>query len=217
MYIFVGNDVNNIGHNFVNAVNKDLRDNTETYGKLKDAFAKAKSNSYILSCNDTDDSTNWTYNKIINEYSSENDIIIDVNIDIIKDIHYSRNDYNTYNGGDFPNPINDDIKNNWNDNVPANAHQFNRPWYDFIKSNRNIKYVDESGRIEAIYDKKGNYLSDDENVGTYNFAPSNSLELGNTAFDQHKKLDVEPWFEWGNTINDSTNKLIRIISIGRVY
>ena len=41
----VGNDVNNIGYNFVDAVNKDLKDNTSTYGELKNAFAKAKSRS----------------------------------------------------------------------------------------------------------------------------------------------------------------------------
>ena len=175
----------------------------EIFYKLKDAFAKAKANSYILSCNN--DSTNWTYDKIINEYRSKNDIIIDVNIDIIKDIHYSRNDYNTYNGGKFPNTINEEIKNNWNDKVPANYHQNSR-----LKSGENKKYIDSTKRLEVIYDNNGKLVVDPKDIGTYNFAPSDS----NMIFDifpnlisiyEHNNLDVLPWREWGNSADDNSS------------
>ena len=210
-YIFVGNDVNNIGHNFVDAVNKDLKNDDKTYGELKDAFAKAKANanSSRLGCyNDINDSYSWNYDRIIAEYDSENDITLDVDINIIKDIHYSRNDYNTYNGGAFPEHINDDIKNNWNSGVAANAHQFSRK----EGYGRNVKYVDETGRLEAIYDSRGNFVIDSRDIGTYNFAPSDDDkifgDIPNPLAEQnqlHSQLDINPWLEWGNASDDTTS------------
>ena len=212
-YIFVGNDVNNIGHNFVNAVNKDLRDNTETYGELKDAFAKAKANSNNLGCYDDIDSSNiWTYDRIIDEYDSENYITLKVDIDIIKDIHYSRNDYNTYKGGAFLEHI--DISKigkldeeeiySWH-HVIASYHQNTK-----LSIGNNIKLEDPTGHMEVVYDALGNLVIDARDIGTYNFAPSDTDRIlgifpNLISINDHNNLDVLPWREWGNSIDDNSS------------
>lgn len=184
-----------------------MRDNTETYGKLKDAFAKAKANSNNLGCYDDIDSSNiWTYDRIIDEYESENYITLKVDIDTIKDIHYSRNDYNTYKGGAFPEHI--DISKigktdeeeiySWH-LVIASYHQNTK-----LSIGNNIKLEDPTGHMEIVYDALGNLVTDARDIGTYNFAPSDPPEIDLLASIKHMNLDVVSWSEWGNSLNDTT-------------
>jgi RHS repeat-associated protein len=62
----------------------------------------------------------------------------------------------------------------------------------------NSKYVSPDGLREAIYDKWGNLIADQRDVGTYNFAPAG------TWWDniKHTLLDVFPWLVFGNGDDD---------------
>jgi hypothetical protein len=67
----------------------------------------------------------------------------------------------------------------------------------------NSKFVSPNGKCEAVYDKYGNPVSDDQNLGTYNFAaPSNPIG--------HFLLDVLPYWAWGNTAKDPTPFVDRV-------
>lgn len=190
-----------------------MRDNTETYGKLKDAFAKAKANSNNLGCYDDIDSSNiWRYDRIIDEYDSENYITLKVDIDTIKDIHYSRNDYNTYKGGAFLEHI--DISKigkldeeeiySWH-HVIASYHQNTK-----LSIGNNIKLEDPTGHMEVVYDALGNLVTDARDIGTYNFAPSDTNRIlgifpNLISINDHNNLDVLSWREWGNSIDDNSS------------
>ena len=59
----------------------------------------------------------------------------------------------------------------------------------------NLKFVSFNGFIEAVYNKEGILLDENNdpiNMGTYNFfSPENERE--------HIKYDVKPYLKWGNT------------------
>ncbi len=60
----------------------------------------------------------------------------------------------------------------------------------------NIKFVSKEGFFEAVYNKNGELLSEDNdpaNMGTYNYA--NPL----TESKKHSTYDVAPYYIWGNT------------------
>ena len=95
--------------------------------------------------------------------------------------------------------LSDGINNTWNNKVSADYHQ-----YSALPGEKNIKYVDSTGRIEAIYDKNGNYVSDPRDIGTYNFMPSDGINPFISKNEWHYKLDMLPWYEWGNSTEDTT-------------
>ena len=209
-YSLVGADNGNIGTNFVNAVNNDLKNNTDTYGALKDVFTNVASGSYGFDCHGSSGGGGGTssgnrgsglfsYDTIKKLENSSNTYEIPVTIGYIQQVHYKRNEYNTYNGGEFPGQINDDIKNNWNSGVAADYHQ-----YSALPGIEIIKYVDSTGRVEVVYNNKGEYVNDERDIGTYNFAPSNGINPFIPENEWHYKLDMEPWYEWGNSVKDTT-------------
>ncbi|WP_082124812.1 RHS repeat-associated core domain-containing protein [Lysobacter capsici] len=57
----------------------------------------------------------------------------------------------------------------------------------------NTKWVDDSGRCEAVYDGQGDLVTDYLNGGTYNYASP----YENHGYD-HLMLDVLPYLLWGN-------------------
>lgn len=65
---------------------------------------------------------------------------------------------------------------------------------------KNLKFVSADGRFEAVYNEYGLLVTDSINMGTYNYAPS--ITEGHAS---HKKYDVNPYEEWGNT-SDSPQK-----------
>lgn len=127
--------------------------------------------------------------------------------------HYNRNSNNTI---EMP-PTIDGVPNDWrtsdeNDQYrergPAdNAHQFSSP------DRSNIKVVSPDGRMEAIYDSKGNLVTDPRDIGTYNFCPSGNIfqDIG------HYVKDVRPWIRWGNTPDDTTNPWQRMWGLLGIY
>jgi hypothetical protein len=53
---------------------------------------------------------------------------------------------------------------------------------------------------QAIYDKKGNLVTTDENGGSYDYiSPKDGLK-------GHADVDVAPWLKWGNTPQDTTTE-----------
>lgn len=57
--------------------------------------------------------------------------------------------------------------------------------------------------MEAVYDEKGDLVTDPLNAGTYNFASPYQEEL-------HLKYDVIPYLLWGNNSQDSSTFSDRI-------
>ena len=84
----------------------------------------------------------------------------------------------------------DKIKNKWNDKVSADYHQ-----YSALPGVKNKKYVDETGRMEVIYDNNGNLVTDPRDIGTYNFMPSDGIDPRKPENKWHYKLDMLPWYE----------------------
>ena len=73
--------------------------------------------------------------------------------------------------------------------------------------------------MEAVYDSQGRLVLADEDVGTYNFCPA--IEDPNNIFKTAKAgighffKDMLPWYLWGNSPNDQTTIVDRIVgSIG---
>ena len=59
----------------------------------------------------------------------------------------------------------------------------------------NVKFISEDGRFEAVYNKHGELLTDENdpvNMGTYNYAGNDAPGWG------HSNWDVVPYFVWGN-------------------
>ena len=56
----------------------------------------------------------------------------------------------------------------------------------------NTKWLDQSGHCEAVYDKKGNLVTDHLNGGTYNYGSPNTEPLA------HFYYDILPYYLWGN-------------------
>ena len=70
----------------------------------------------------------------------------------------------------------------------------------------NVKYVPETGGGEQIFDLKENVVTSPENMPTYNlFHPSKEKFM-------HFLADVAPWVLWGNSPDDPTATLERIVT-----
>jgi hypothetical protein len=60
----------------------------------------------------------------------------------------------------------------------------------------NLKFISTDGYFEAVYNKDGILLTQDNdplNMGTFNYAHQLSDQV------THYKLDVQPYFNWNNT------------------
>jgi hypothetical protein len=67
-----------------------------------------------------------------------------------------------------------------------------------IDGEYNLKFVSNDGFCEAVYNKKGILLNENNdpiNMGTYNYA------AGIRDVNAHVKFDVSPYLLWGNTPN----------------
>ncbi|WP_162258812.1 RHS repeat protein [Lysobacter sp. Root983] len=99
--------------------------------------------------------------------------------------HYYRNALNVVP----PNRAVAQAAGNWNQMPPAQSvfHQQGKDGKD------NTKWIDDSGRCEAVYDGQGNLVTDSLNGGTYNYASPYEGYGYN-----HVMLDVIPYLLWGN-------------------
>lgn len=118
--------------------------------------------------------------------------------------HYNRNQYNT----DIPLTLEEMEKKEksgeWKILDADTYHQFTSENRD------NVKYVSADGYREAIYDSKGNLVTAPEDMGTYNFIPSD--HDGWRGFVGHILQDVIPWYRWGNSPEDTTEFIDRVFA-----
>lgn len=106
-------------------------------------------------------------------------------IKALRDAHYSRNDYNYT--PDYREAI-----HYW-----RRLPDWQSIYHQHGSGRNNSKFVSPNGQCEAVYDETGKLVTDDQNMGTYNFAaPSDPI--------RHFLLDVLPYWAWGNTPNDPT-------------
>jgi len=115
---------------------------------------------------------------------------------LTQDEHYLRNKLNY-----APLSLDDmllEIKNkntlNWQLMPPRDSalHMFG------LDGEYNVKFVSGNGMFEAVYDKNGVLLNEDNdpiNMGTYNYANPT------TDVKKHSIYDVAPYYIWGNTKN----------------
>jgi hypothetical protein len=118
-----------------------------------------------------------------------------------KEDHYYRNKLNV----DLLKTAEEAIQANWH-TVVANAHQFTKNGPEL-----NVKYVDPTGKREALYDKSGNLLKNALDMGSYNYCPSEKSYIG------HFKYDILPWIQYGNAPDDPSTVGQRIQAICGKY
>ena len=121
-----------------------------------------------------------------------------------KEEHYNRNQYNT----NIPLTIEEmeemEESGEWKILNVATYHQFTS------ENRTNVKYVSADGYREAIYDSKDNLVTAPEDMGTYNFVPSD--HDGWRGFVGHILQDVIPWYRWGNSPEDTTEFIDRVFA-----
>ena len=90
------------------------------------------------------------------------------------------------------------------------CHQFT------AKNGANTKWLSPDGKMEAVYDSQGRLVLADEDVGTYNRCPSRGKYLTKVVTSiGHFFEDMLPWYLWGNSPDDQTTIVDRIVgSIG---
>jgi len=100
--------------------------------------------------------------------------------------HYGRNE----NQPVMPQSVNDAISLRWQE-LPLSQSVFHARNGRFL----NRKFVSPDGRREAVYDKCGNLVTDNINMGTHNFSP---------PWDGwgHFWDDVLPYYAFGNSVYD---------------
>jgi hypothetical protein len=118
---------------------------------------------------------------------------------LAKQLHYNRNQFNT----NLPNSVGE-AENIWWSQMTGkwdDMHQVNIP-----KGQDNQKWVSSDWHREAVFyfDWKS-LVTEDENIGTYNFYPTNE------SYYKHRKYDMSPYEEWWNTPNDTTTEKERYI------
>lgn len=113
------------------------------------------------------------------------------------------------------------LRNKLNKNLPQNeADAERRGWrklsakdssmHQFNKSDgvRNSKWVSPSGHREVVFTGKGEnqrITTDPRDQGTYNFFDPKKHPLGHATFD------VLPYVFWGNSADDSTTIITRLV------
>ena len=118
---------------------------------------------------------------------------------ISKKEHYARNQYNT----DLPQTEKQMVQlvknGEWVRAKESDAacHQNN------VKGKyKNVKYISSDGHKEVVYSREkkhmGEIVTNDEDMGTYNFASYINDPRG------HVRKDLIPWLIWGNTPDDKT-------------
>lgn len=118
-----------------------------------------------------------------------------------RELHYARNEINK----NLPVTAKDAENANWH-KIIANAHQFTSK-----SSTENIKYVDPTGKFEAVYNNAGQLITNPLDMGSYNFSPSDISKL------RHAKDDVLPWLIYGNTPDDPSTIRQRSAAILGLY
>jgi hypothetical protein len=114
--------------------------------------------------------------------------------EINEKIHYFRNKLNV-----APETLEDMVKEaqkgNWRLLPPIQA-AFHMNDHDKIDEPlKNLKFVSSDGYFEAVYDVNGKLLTEENdpiNMGTYNY-------IGPDDVKGHERLDVDPYYKWGNT------------------
>ena len=116
-------------------------------------------------------------------------------IPALKKVHYSRNEKNV----PVPKTIDEAKAMGWQKERLDYCHNFDTP------NISNVKYVSSDGSGEQIFDSSRNPVTSPENMPTYNlFHPSKEKFM-------HSLADVAPWVLWGNSPDDSTAMLERIV------
>ena len=115
---------------------------------------------------------------------------------LLKKAHYSRNKKNV----PVPKTIDEAKAMGWQKERLDYCHNFDTP------NISNSKYVSSDGRGEQIFDSSRNPVTSPENMPTYNFFHPSKQKF------MHSLTDVAPWVLWGNSPDDSTAKLERIVT-----
>ena len=130
-----------------------------------------------------------------------------------KEDHYARN--NNQPVGSLPQTDKEAENSNWSKLSPEKSacHQFT------AESGANTKWLSPDSKMEAVYDSQGRLVLADEDVGTYNFCPAiedwDNIPQTIITSVGHFFKDMLPWYLWGNSPDDQTTILDRIVgSIG---
>ena len=117
-------------------------------------------------------------------------------VDPLKRLHYSRNELNK----SAPQSTTEAEAMGWVKEDADHCHQVGVP------GRTNVKYIpSDGGHGEQIFINKDTIDTSPENMATYNvFNPDESPVL-------HTIFDVVPWVLWGNSPEDSTTMLERIV------
>ncbi len=120
----------------------------------------------------------------------------------IKNIHYSRNENQPIE--ELPQTEKEAQESGWSrqDDGRALCHQNTA-----LAKGPNVKYLSGDGHREVIYDADGNMVTAPEDMGTYNGSPPNGF-IGSIG---HFFADMLPWYLWGNSPDDSTTTVERIV------
>lgn len=127
-----------------------------------------------------------------------------------KEDHYARN--NNQPVGSLPQTAEEAKNSDWSKLSPEESacHQFT------AKNGANTKWLSPDSKMEAVYDSQGRLVLADEDVGTYNRCPSRGKYLTKVVTSiGHFFEDMLPWYLWGNSPDDQTTIVDRIVgSIG---
>ena len=121
---------------------------------------------------------------------------------IVKKIHYSRNELNN-----VPQTEQDAIRSYFT-KVGESDDKFHQ---NNTSGGRNRKYISPDGHHEAVYYSNGKLNNTPEDIGTYNVFSS-----GGNAIERylgHGIWDVLPYMLWGNSPEDNTTIVDRIVMI----
>ena len=131
-------------------------------------------------------------------------------VENMREAHYARNEKNT----NLPKTAEEAEAQGWKRCDASLYHQFDdRSKAEIAEDmargfpNGNKKYLSGDGR-EVVYTPDGQQIvTDPQNMGTYNYVEVDSTDdiLG------HLALDVIPYWLWGNSANDSTPFVARVL------
>ncbi len=75
----------------------------------------------------------------------------------------------------------------------------------------NIVYISEDGHKEAVYDSKGQLVTDPTNMGSYNYYYYKEHPF------RHFFFDTAPWILWGNSEADTSTVGERIAAFSKDF